>query len=216
MIRAFLALSLPPEVRQRLTILQHLLPLPREVDPDSFHLTLVFLDEVPTHVLQDLHDDLSRLRLTPFDLTLSGVGLFGGGKPRAAWAGVAPSEPLMHLQAKLDRAARMAVALPDTRRFRPHVTLGRFAPPLPEDRLRLERAIVAQAGFTAGPFTVTKVTLYRSHLTRAGSHYEELATYPGAHSWRTVPRHHAGCTPDSPGKVNGPHPPSRLHQRKTS
>ena len=178
MIRAFLALSLPPEVQQRLTVLQHLLPLPSEVDPDGFHLTMVFLGEVPDHVLHDLHDSLSTLRLPPFDLALSGVGLFGGGKPRAAWAGVAPSEPLLHLQAKLDRAARMAGALPDARRFRPHVTLGRFAPPLPEDRLRLERAIVAQSGFTAGPFTVSQVTLYRSHLTRAASVYDVLATYP--------------------------------------
>ena len=182
MIRAFLALPLPPQVRTRLSVLQALLPLPREVDPDTFHLTLVFLGDVPDHVLQDLHDDLSTLRPTPFDLTLSGVGLFGGAKPRAAWAGVAASEPLMHLQAKLDRAARVAGAQPDARRFRPHVTLGRFAPPPPEDRLRLERAVVAQSGFTAGPFTVSGANLYRSHLTRSGSTYDVLATYPAAAS----------------------------------
>ncbi|MGQ0564293.1 MAG: RNA 2',3'-cyclic phosphodiesterase [Gemmobacter sp.] len=178
MIRAFLALALPPQVRSRLEVLQHLLPLSRAVDPDTFHLTLVFLGEVPDPVLVALDDDLQRLRLPPFDLTLSGVGLFGGGKPRAAWAGVAPSEPLTRLQAKLDHAARMAGALPDARRFRPHVTLGRFAPPDPEDRLRLERAVVAQAGFAAGPFVVDEVTLYRSHLTRSGSEYQVLATYP--------------------------------------
>jgi RNA 2',3'-cyclic 3'-phosphodiesterase len=177
MIRAFLGLALPPEVRSRLTVLQHLLPLPRDVDPDSFHLTLVFLDEVQGDVMQALDDDLSDLRLVPFKVTLSGVGLFGAAKPRAAWAGVAACEPLMRLHAKLDRAARMAGAAPQTRRFRPHITLGRFAPPPPEDRLRLERAVVAQAGFTAGPFVVPKVTLYRSHLTRSGSLYEALADY---------------------------------------
>ena len=37
------------------------------------------------------------------------LGLFGGSKPHAAWAGVAPSEPLTRLQAKLDHAARSAL-----------------------------------------------------------------------------------------------------------
>jgi 2'-5' RNA ligase len=178
MIRAFLALSLPPEVRSRLTLLQHMLPLPRAVDPDSFHLTLVFLGEVPDHVLQALDDDLTRLHLPPFDLSLAGVGLFGAARPRAAWAGVAPSEPLARLQAKLEHAARMAGAAPEARRFHPHVTLGRFSPPAPDDRLRLERAVVAHAGFHAGPITVDAVTLYQSHLTRSGSDYQALATYP--------------------------------------
>ena len=182
MIRAFLALSLPPEVRTRLTVLQYLLPLPRAVDPATFHLTLVFLGDVPDHVLQALDDDLSRLRMPAFDLSLSGVGLFGAAKPRAAWAGVAASEPLVHLQAKLEHAARTAGAMPETRKFHPHVTLGRFAPPAPEDRLRLERAVVAHAGFAAGAFAVREVTLFRAHLTRAGSVYEPLAAYPAPDS----------------------------------
>ena len=178
MIRAFVALTLPPEVRSRLELLQHLLPLPREVDPAGFHLTLVFLGEVPGDVLQALDDDLAGLRMPGFDLALSGLGLFGAAHPRAAWAGVAPSAALGHLQAKLHRAARMAGASPEQRRFRPHVTLDRFPPPPPEDRLRLERAVVQHGGFTAGPFPVREVTLFRSHLSKAGSHYDPLATYP--------------------------------------
>lgn len=178
MIRAFLGLALPPEVTARLALLQSLLPLPRAVDAGGFHLTLVFLGEVPDPVLTALDDDLSRLSFAPFTLALSGVGVFGADRPRAVWAGVAPSEPLARLQAKLDRAARMAGAEVEKRRFHPHVTLGRFAPPLPEDRLRLERAIVAQAGFSAGPVPVHQVTLWRSHPTKAGSDYEVLAVYP--------------------------------------
>ncbi len=178
MIRAFLALSLPPEVISRLSLLQGLLPLPREVDPAQFHLTLVFLGEVADPVLVALDDDLTRMAMPAFDLTLAGVGLFGGAKPRAAWAGVAPSGPLVRLQAKLEHAARIAGGHVDARRFHPHVTLGHFPTPPPDDRLRLERAVVAHAGFTAGPFPVRGVTLFRSSLTRHGAVHDPLAAYP--------------------------------------
>ena len=47
MIRAFLGLDLPEEVRSALAVEQFLLPLPRKVDPGQMHLTLVFLGEVP-------------------------------------------------------------------------------------------------------------------------------------------------------------------------
>ncbi|HMO70432.1 MAG TPA: 2'-5' RNA ligase family protein, partial [Paracoccaceae bacterium] len=89
MIRAFVALLPPPDIRSRLTVLQFLLPLPRRVETADLHLTLAFLGEVPDAVLSGLDEGLSRLRMAPFDIDLSGVGLFGGARPRSAWAGVA-------------------------------------------------------------------------------------------------------------------------------
>jgi 2'-5' RNA ligase len=66
----------------------------------------------------------------------------------------------------------------EARRFLPHVTLGRFPPPPPADALKPEQAVAAEAGFRAGPWLADRVVLFRSHLTKAGSHYEELADYP--------------------------------------
>lgn len=178
MIRAFLALPIPEEVRARLTVLQFLLPLPRRVEPAGFHLTLTFLGEQPEPVLAAVDDGMQALRQAPFPLEVTGAGLFGGARPVAAWAGVAASEPLARLQAKCDRIAREAGVKVDARKFHPHVTLGRFAAPLPEDALKLERAVVGELGFRAGPWVADRVVMFRSHLTKAGSHYEELAEYP--------------------------------------
>lgn len=179
MIRAFLGIALPPEVRSRLAVLQFLLPLPRRVEAEDFHLTLAFLGEVPDAVLIALDEGLQGLRQAPFDLELRGVGIFGGAAPRAVWAGVAPSEPLMRLQAKVERLARQAGAMPETRKFLPHVTLGRFAPPAPEVAMRLERMVAGEALFRAGPFGVEEVVLWRSHAAPRGvARYEALAEYP--------------------------------------
>lgn len=178
MIRAFVAIDMPQDLSARLTMLQFMLPLPRRVEPEQFHLTLAFLDRQPDVVLEAAHEAFERLRMEPFALTLAGVGLFGGAKPRAAWAGVEPSPLLERLQAKVTRAARMAGADLPAQRFVPHVTLGRFAPPEPEIVMRLERAVVEQSGFRAGPFIVQDFVLYASYPGPKGARYDELMRYP--------------------------------------
>lgn len=177
MIRAFLALPLPEQALSALRVQQFLLPLPRKVDPDSFHLTLVFLGEQPEPLLEAAHDRFAQVRVPPFPLSLKSLGLFGGEKPRAAWAGVAPCEPLTRLQAKLDHAARSAGIASESRRFTPHVTLGRFPPPPPEDSFGLERAIAAGSSFTTPAWTVDHFCLFDSRQTKQGSVYTELARY---------------------------------------
>lgn len=177
MIRAFLALPLPETVLSALRVQQFPLPLPKRVEPDAFHLTLVFLGEQPEHILEAAHERFEAVRMAPFDLSLKGLGLFGGSKPRAAWAGVAPSEPLMRLQAKLEQAARQAGIAVEARKFTPHVTLGRFSQLGPEEQIKLERGIAQGMGFGTEPFTVTDFRLYRSTLTSHGSVYDELVRY---------------------------------------
>jgi 2'-5' RNA ligase len=177
MIRAFLALPLPDEVLSALRVQQFLLPLPKKTDPDGFHLTLVFLGEQPEPVLEAAHERFSEIRVPPFPLSLKSLGLFGGPKPRAAWAGVATSEPLIRLQAKLDHAARSAGIETESRRFHPHVTLGRFHPPGSEETFRLERAIAAGSTFTTPDWQVDHYVLYESRQTKQGSVYSELARY---------------------------------------
>jgi RNA 2',3'-cyclic 3'-phosphodiesterase len=177
MIRAFLALDLPDHIRSTLAVQQFLLPLPRKVDPAQFHLTLAFLGEVPDAVLEGVHDAMQTLRLPAFDLTLQGIGHFGGARPQAVYVGARATDALLHLQSKVETAARRAGADIPRTRFVPHVTLGRFATPGPTDLPTLERAIVAGAGFRADPFPVREVVLYRS-ITGTRPRYEDLARYP--------------------------------------
>lgn len=66
---------------------------------------------------------------------------------------------------RMSRAAPFAVALdgvglaPERRAFHPHITLARF-------------------GRRSAAFAVDCFTLFESHLSRHGAHYEEVASYP--------------------------------------
>lgn len=181
MIRAFAALALPEPVRFELMLVAEGLPLPRPearpVPPENLHLTLVFLGEIPEPLLDDVDSAFRQLRAPGFDLTLAGLGLFGGARPRAAYAGAADSPPLRHLQAKTETAARAAGVEIPSRRFVPHVTLARLSERM-AGRDRLEAAVAARAGFRLPAFPVEDFRLYRSHLAASGAHYEELARYP--------------------------------------
>jgi RNA 2',3'-cyclic 3'-phosphodiesterase len=178
MIRAFLGIELSEEVRSALAVQQFLLPLPRKSDVGQLHLTLVFLGEVSDAVLESAHEAFAALQSDEFSLRLQGFGLFGGERPRAFWAAVAPSDPLMRLQARAERAARMAGCRVDARRFAPHVTLGRFPPPPFPVAAWLEAAVVEGAGFQAGPWPVREMVLWQSRLGAKGRRHDELARYP--------------------------------------
>ena len=178
MIRAFLGIDLPPAIRGALQVQQFLLPLPRQVEPEDLHLTLVFLGDCPEPILEAAHEGFEALREREFPLALQGLGLFGKGRPHCAWAGVAPSPPLMHLQAKTETIARRAGCPVDARKFTPHVSLGRFPVPAPDGILRLERAVAQGAGFRTDPWPVTDLVLWQSHLSAKGPRYQVLARYP--------------------------------------
>jgi 2'-5' RNA ligase len=177
MMRLFAAIALPGAVQDRLAVAMQMLPLPRRLPPETLHLTLAFLGEVPEAVAEEAHYAFGAVRAPRFELALSGLGSFGGDRPRVVWAGVRPEPLLDRLQAKVETAARRAGAPVDARRFVPHVTLARLRPGEVEAP-RLEHALLDLAGFATAPFRVEDFVLYRSHLGHGAPHYEDLARYP--------------------------------------
>lgn len=176
MIRLFVALPLPEDLRERLAGLSGGLPAVRWVPAENMHVTLRFVGEVDEGVADDLHDALSGVRAPAFDLALAGVGTFGPERnPHALWAGVERSAPLAHLREKVESALVRAGLEPETRRFTPHVTLARMkAAPGP----RLAQFMASHDALRLGPFACDRFVLYSSHLGRAGAAYRAEAEYP--------------------------------------
>ncbi|WP_347313272.1 RNA 2',3'-cyclic phosphodiesterase [Defluviimonas sp. SAOS-178_SWC] len=176
-MRAFVAIPVPEDIRDRLEELQSDLPVGRLSDPGTFHVTLAFLGEEPVERIEAAHEALDRLAAAPFSLRIDGLDTFGGAAPRTLFAAIAPSAPLDALQRKVRSLLHGAGIMPDRTRFRPHVTLARFRPGSGIDAA-LARFLTRHATFGTAPFPVTEVVLYRSHLTGDGAIHEALAEYP--------------------------------------
>lgn len=177
-MRAFVGISLPEELSDRLEELAGALRFGRGVPAENMHVTLGFLDEQPEEVLAELHEDLSGLTLPQPEIAIDGLDLFGGHKPRLLFASVTPNDALTELRCKVRQAAqRVGITLPHER-FRPHVTLRRFTRLAPFERDELERFLTLQGGFQWPGFRPESCDMLESILTHDGAQYERLASYP--------------------------------------
>ncbi len=178
MLRLFVGIGFPPELKLRLSLLCSGLPGAKWVDPGNFHLTLRFIGEIGEDVAADIDEALSRLRARRFTLQIAGTGVFGGEKPRSLWAGVERSPELAGLRDKVEQALIRIGLSPEPRKFSPHVTLARLRDP-PLDKLH--EFLVAHAQFRADPLRVEGFSLIASFQTKSGSVYEDQADYPLLH-----------------------------------
>ncbi|CAN5684322.1 RNA 2',3'-cyclic phosphodiesterase [soil metagenome] len=179
MIRAFVGLPLPDDIASRLVAAQAGLPAGRPVAFGNLHRAFAFLGEHPAPGLEDFHHALDAFRLPAFALTLAGLGLFGGARPRVLYAEARPEPALTRLRDKTLQAARSAGIRLERERFHAHVTLARLNAALtPEEAEKLRAFAARGAGLRAGPFTAARFVLFRSRLCREHPSYEEMASYP--------------------------------------
>lgn len=186
MIRLFVGLNIPEDVRRRLAALLSGLAAARWVDPASMHITLRFIGEVDEAVGEHLADALAAISAPAFEIAFAGLGTFNRGrKVTTLWAGVAAEPRLDHLHAKMESALVRAGLEPEARKFSPHVTLARFRARSGNSRKKkaspmekVARWLEAHGDFRTAPFAVGAFSLLRSHLGHGGAHYEEVAAYP--------------------------------------
>jgi RNA 2',3'-cyclic 3'-phosphodiesterase len=174
MLRLFVGIEFPPELKLRLSLLQTGIFGAKWVDPGNFHLTLRFIGEVDEGTAADVDEALLRLKARPFLLQLAGAGVFGGDKPRQLWVGVEREPALATLQGKIEQALNRAGLPPEPRKFTPHVTLARLREPRRAD---IQSFLAANAQFRAEPLKIDRFSLIASYQTKAGSVYEDQADY---------------------------------------
>ena len=178
-MRLFIAVDLPNDIRKELIEIERKLkPLTdsaKWVSPESIHITLKFLGEVPSKRMDDIDAALAGLTWKPFTVTVHGVGFFPGPRsPRILWAGMeAPT--MRRLAERLDTRMERLGFEKEKRGFRPHVTLARARD------TRMDTALVkAAAEYTEhefGSFTADRIFLVQSTLKPAGPIYQKVKEY---------------------------------------
>lgn len=184
MIRLFVALEIPPDLRSRLEALCAGIFGARWVDPENLHVSLRFIGEVDEAVCEDVIDSLLTIHTPSFELTLERLGTFEqGGIPHTLWVGVRKNDALLQLQSKVERAIVGAGLPPERRRYTPHLTIARIKD-APVGHL--VSFIAKHEPFRMSPFTVESFSLFSSFLSKSGSQYTVEETFPLDPPWRSA------------------------------
>ena len=147
------------------------------VKPNSLHVTLRFIGEVPEEAVPGLCERLAPpIAIAPFQLEWRGLGVFPSARqPRALWLGVVSGAAALGvLEAEVTRRL-MGTVDPESRPLLPHLTLGRVK----MAGAGIDWPKLLQAQDVRGARTpVDRVTVYRSQLSDRGPNYTELVSTP--------------------------------------
>ena len=160
-MRLFIAINLSGEMKDALIQVQNEMydqGIRGNFTPEeNMHLTLAFIGEYPS--AEPVLDALCEVAMTPFDITLEGIGCFRD----LWWAGLKESVPLAAIVRRVRRALSEHEIPFDRKKFSPHITLIRKAcGEMPG--LQMKEASM----------TVDRISLMRSDRGRNGMIYTEL------------------------------------------
>jgi len=177
-IRTFVAIFPPPEVREALFRAAQNLRAGRDlrlVGQEKIHLTLKFLGDVAEDEIGKVKQALQPIREghDPFWVYTSNFGAFPSErKARILWAGIEEgSEHLRTVSEDLENLLEPAGFEREHRPYVPHLTLGRA-------RARRTTLDTSEISTPTLRFTVSGVHLVRSAPGKNGVTYSILATYP--------------------------------------
>lgn len=170
MPRLFTGLEIPDDVANTLSLLRGGLVGARWITPDNYHITLRFMGDIDDGIARDILYALQHTGRTSIAVTIEGLTVFGGDRPRALVAKVVQTQELIELQAEQERLMRRMGLPAETRKFTPHVTLARLrdttpyhvanflgiSSHLPPMRFRSDEFVVfsSRASIGGGPYIV--------------------------------------------------------------
>ncbi|WP_461209732.1 RNA 2',3'-cyclic phosphodiesterase [Desulfocurvus sp. DL9XJH121] len=144
--------------------------------PGNWHLTLKFLGDAPEEAVADIRAALAGVAFGPFSVRAGGAGYFPPrGEPRVFWVGLAlGAEAVAGLAGEVERALAPLGFEPESRAYRPHLTLARVRRARGDDWSGMSR----EASEMRWPaFEVRAFTLWQSVLGPSGPSYRVIADF---------------------------------------
>ena len=181
-VRSFVAVELPEDVKAALAAAQRELELTgvrvRWASAETLHVTVKFLGDVERTQLVEVARAVEGVaaQCEPWEAELTGLGWFPPrGRPRVVWAGVEAGRVRLIELAEAVEGALEPLGFPlESRRFHPHVTLGRVRSS--GDLSVLTAALKEGGGRRFGAFEVDSVITFESELRPKGPIHTVVAT----------------------------------------
>lgn len=144
------------------------------VEPENIHITVRFLGEVPSTLIDKIYDGMIKVVFTPFDVEIKGLGVFPNIKHiNVVWAGIGRgANELRSIYHQLEPSLQKLGIKPDDKGFSPHLTIARV-----KSSRNKESIIKTLKEFENHSFGVVKarcLRLKKSILTSKGPIYSTL------------------------------------------
>lgn len=185
-MRCFIAIDIPEDIRADLADLEK--ELAGRVDirkgdvnwvkPESMHLTLKFLGEVPDSQIAQVCSVTKDVAAQhpAFEFEVKEVGSFGGRSARVLWVGAGLDCPeLLQLQADLEEQLDQAGWPKEGRQFSAHLTLCRIRNSKAGEKLA--ELAGKYKDFDLGTVRAESLCVYESQLRPEGPLYTRLGNY---------------------------------------
>jgi len=178
-IRTFICFELPEPILAQLRDYQEALktygPTVKWTRPGGIHLTLKFLGDVEEEKIDEIAGVLKEVskEFEPIPIHVASSGVFPSyRKPRVFWVGVdEPSGTLERLQQRIEEELEKIGYEKESRRFHPHLTIGRLK--RLTDLTRLVSKLKTDQ-IDMGSFTANEIVIMKSVLKQTGAEYTPL------------------------------------------
>lgn len=182
-IRAFIAIEIPDEIREKISDLQSSLKnLGGRISwtkPKNIHLTLKFLGDTDEMLIDEIASELNKIAasINQFQIHVEEIGAFPNfRRPRVLWIGAkSENEELNSLAQQIENSMETLGLKKEARKFSGHLTLGRI-----KDSTGIQPVmdrLQKNQNFEAGLFHVKEFFLIKSELHPAGSIYTKLKNF---------------------------------------
>lgn len=184
-IRSFLAFELPLEIKNTVARVSGELRQSslnaRWVKVDNIHLTVVFMGNIETEDIPAIARGVQEVCQTfgPFDLSLKGIGCFPSRRnPRVLWLGLdGDLEPMSEFRDALQEHLTGFGIKEEKRKFKPHLTLGRFRKPKRMD-FKEDQLLSKYEDLSSSVYSLKELILFKSDLKPTGAVYTKVEAWP--------------------------------------
>jgi 2'-5' RNA ligase len=184
-MRSFLAFELPLEIKNVVARVSEELRQStlnaRWVKVDNIHLTVVFMGNIETEDIPAIAGGVKEVcqAFGAFDLSLKGIGCFPNRRnPRVLWLGLdGDLEPMSEFRDALQGHLTDFGIKEEKRKFKPHLTLGRFRKPKKMDS-KEDQLLSKYEDISSSVCSLKELILFKSDLKPTGAVYTKVEAWP--------------------------------------